>query len=126
MLDLSKLTPLPVGPVEYDNDVGPDDDGYWSWYGVNGAKFDKEADAEFYVLARSAFEVMMRRGWGVLPCHGTIGFWVSESSEGKPFDDRFSVKCPTLYWDDPFTALVEADAWYREHVESVANPKGPG
>ncbi len=26
-----------------------------------------------------------------------------------------------FYWPDPFTALVEADRWYKEHVEKSPN-----
>ena len=74
---------------------------------------------EFVALARNAFEVIMRRGWGVLPCRSVTGYWVAKDSEGTPFDAGCRENCPTLYWPDPFTALVEADAWYREHVEGA-------
>jgi hypothetical protein len=70
------------------------------------------SNAEFIALARNAFDVMMRRGWGVTTdryvdlwdaIHGDTGGIVMEGSErGFP---------------DPFTALVEADAWYKANIE---------
>jgi hypothetical protein len=41
--------------ITYDNDVGPDDDGFWEWWNVtDGArsfKCDSKADAEFLLAA---------------------------------------------------------------------------
>lgn len=81
---------------------------------VEGMGEGSKDDAEFIALARNAFDVMMRRGWGVLPCRSVIGWWVSKDSEGNPFRDD----APRLYWQDPYTALIEADRWYKENVES--------
>lgn len=78
------------------------------------------ADAEFIALARNAFEVMTRRGWwAVKDILGT--FFVKGPNKGKfqhldtphPFDDWGN---PSRF-PDPYTALVEADKWYRENVE---------
>lgn len=46
--------------IEYDNDTGPDDDGFWEWWSVleSGreiAKCDHEEDAERIVAALIAF-----------------------------------------------------------------------
>lgn len=62
--------------------------------------------------AEIAFDVMMRRGWGV---------------EKSPFANEWKVKTANGYYvckngaplmaADPFTALVEADRWYKENIE---------
>lgn len=69
-------------------------------------------DAE---LARQAFDVMVRRRWSAVP---------SADQWYVPFVLRAMTKeqyqnggADALYHADPFTALVEADRWYREHVE---------
>lgn len=65
-----------------------------------------ETDAEFIALARNAFEVMMRRGWGLISSHdGTWGV-------SKP--GHLPTRLIHLRWPDPFTALVEADKWMTE------------
>lgn len=95
MIDLSKLTPAP-----------------WTSTADNGTN---AANAAFVALARNAFDVMMRRGWGVTPAYE------------KPPYDEFCVQDSAdqqirgliaKTWPDPFTALVEADKWYKENVES--------
>lgn len=72
-------------------------------------------DAEFMALARNAFDVMMRRGWGVV--HRSSGWFVPIPDEGFWNETAFR----KMRFPDPFTALVESDKWYREHVEG----KGP-
>jgi hypothetical protein len=85
----------PIGDVVADLSVG-------QWVG-------NRADAEFIALARNAFDVMMRRRWHQEPLSN--GKWlVCENRNGDWCDG------PTC--DDPFTALVEADRWYRENVEN--------
>lgn len=69
-------------------------------------------DIEFVSLARNAFDIMMRRGWWAV-CDSEK-WWVRGEGTG-----------PYLYhndqpWADPFTALTEADKWYRENVERQA------
>jgi hypothetical protein len=56
---------------------------------------------------KAAFEVMMRRGWGVeqYVCENGVKQWSVEDG-GKPIWND----------DDPFTALCDADKWYREHM----------
>lgn len=41
------------GPHEvgYDNDTGPNDEGFWEWWIAGTGKFSNEADARFHALA---------------------------------------------------------------------------
>lgn len=71
-----------------------------------------EADTEFIALARNAFDVMMRRGWSPERMGDT---WVVNDEDGRAFCHPHD---QMMRWPDPFTALVEADEWYRENVES--------
>jgi len=91
-MDLSKLTVAPweSGTLWMDCNLG-------------------QEDAEFIVLARAAFEVMMKRGWA--PGRGNNGNWWVENVKGDLVLDQD--------YADPFTALVEVDAWYRENVEKA-------
>ncbi len=113
MIDLSKLTPAPWSV--------PDGCGYVTdTEGNPCADCGGADDAEFIALARNAFDVMMRRGWSVRT-------WIPGSLDGKAprrfgvIDEDGEWLHKTDYWitsrHDPFTALVEADRWYREHVE---------
>ena len=75
----------------------------------------KRADAEFHALARNAFDVMMRRGWGVEQIWNNdlrIHRWFIVTGLSVALREGFV---------DPFTALVEADRWYRENVEKGAD-----
>jgi len=77
-----------------------------------------EADAEFIALARNAFDVMMRRKWWVEPIGGgDLGWAVFEEVERDG-----NLRHPPVWMEadpafDPFTALVEADKWYKANVE---------
>jgi hypothetical protein len=68
-----------------------------------------EADAAFIALARNAFDVMLRRGWGAIRFKDG---WCP----GYPV--RMPNELAHRRWDDPFTALTEADKWYRENIEA--------
>lgn len=74
-----------------------------------------EGNDEFICLARNAFDVMMRRGWGVERFIAPDGSfqWSVESNGVR------NIVGGTTIWSnsDPFTALVEADKWYRENIE---------
>jgi hypothetical protein len=111
MLDLEKLTPV---PWEASNEECPCihngdwDDVLWEPWACT------PTDAEFISLARLAFDVMMRRGWGVERV-GSTGWFLTDDSlanlpgfEGGPYSD-------------PFTALVEADKWYKANIIEAAN-----
>lgn len=113
MIDLSKLTPMPWLPKSsHDIKAGPED------YDATIAKFWSspfsltpdvaQENRNFTLLARNAFDVMMRRGWTVMPCYinrpGT--FWKVRMLER---DHEIEQK----EFPDPFTALVEADLWFK-------------
>lgn len=129
MLDLTRLTPAP-----------------WAWHGPDdpGIEFGatcvcnvqchgnvktiarereqfSHADAEFIALAHAAFDVMRRREWGVrladsCPVAGRIVLqWQAIENRGGTV-----VGINGMIWaDDPFTALVKADAWYKANVENA-------
>ena len=43
---MSEHTPTPWPKPVFENDVGPDDEGYWEWWAIYGVgKFDQESDA---------------------------------------------------------------------------------
>ena len=75
----------------------------------------KRAAWEFAALARQAFDVMMRRGWYAQPdsekwyVFGLGSLILQGAKQDGP-------------WPDPFTALVEADRWYVEHIERKPSP----
>ncbi len=81
-------------------------------------------DLEFVALARNAFDVMMRRGWSV-GCHNGkfAAFMPASVPQGKYMAQGSTVvikdDLEQGYRADPFTALVEADEWYRENVEGL-------
>lgn len=85
-----------------------------------------EANADFIALARNAFEVMMRRGWTAdkssvegegwrVMMFGDHFAFTEDGEAGTFRSDRITA---IPHWPDPFTALVEADAWYRANVEA--------
>jgi hypothetical protein len=73
--------------------------------------FGNEADCDFGALARNAFDVMMRRGWEPLYC-GHSGWSVQYFLSDERIDNGLK------FSDDPFTALVRIDEWYRINFES--------
>ena len=90
-----------------------DDEGF-CWDEGNRVNF------EFIALARNAFDVMMRRGWiAVQHC-------MTPGQETWIVLNKFKVAVERggnsgVYFEaaDPFTALVEADKWYKENVEKT-------
>jgi hypothetical protein len=57
---MSDHTPTPWAEIEYDNDTGPSDEGFWEWWEIPGiARFDKEADAQFARTACNSHEALM-------------------------------------------------------------------
>jgi hypothetical protein len=81
-------------------------------------EFDKQADKDFIVLARQAFEVMMRRQWGVGVQED--GFFVTSILGLCHLSDTHAkfVEYAMVGKPDPFTALIEADEWYKKHIEN--------
>lgn len=79
-------------------------------------------DWEFCALARNAFDVMLRRGWYAAPrLHHRFDTWqtweVCHNGSEPVMPLRWHWEPHQGVFDDPFTALVEADRWYRENVE---------
>lgn len=84
-----------------------------------------DEDCEFIALARNAFDVLMRRGWN---CYQLDDGWYVEDG-GNKGENPGKILCAIrqrdgtneiLHWPDPFTALVEADKWFKENVEATA------
>jgi hypothetical protein len=73
-----------------------------------------DQNSEFIVLARSAFDVMMRRGWGV---RETEGRW--QAIENRP--GSVTGVNSMIVKTDPFTALLAADEWYYENFEKTGD-----
>ncbi len=67
-----------------------------------------DADAEFIALARNAFDVMLRRGWGVERVWDNdlrVYRWYIVTDAPRALREGFA---------DPFTALVKADEWMKK------------
>lgn len=128
-MDLSKLPPAKLGiekdPTElrrvalsYQHEYEPGE--FASVWAAREMDWDF---AEFIAIARAAFDVMMRRGWNPMlnPCDEKT--WRVDMNDGTCFayghEDEFNEGVNPADWPDPFTALVEADRWYRENVEKV-------
>lgn len=113
-MDLSQVTPAPWLP-------GQNTDGQHTVYAGSGVDVTPawtntargrpmaQADAEFIALARNACDVMLRRSWG--PYNDAEKWYVSGENAGVV--EAAGANGP---YPDPFTALVEADRWYREHI----------
>ena len=109
-IDLSKLTPVPwavrhgtMDSTVFCGSENPLDADC-------GFNLPNRDDAEFIALSRNAFDVMLRRGWGVaLEQNDSWTVRHAEPGSVDPVVDRS--------WPDPFTALVEADAWYKASIE---------
>ncbi len=81
------------------------------------AHFFCDEDRDRAVIASQAFDVMMRRGWTAGTDGVGRGWYVSNRDMMKAiYDDN--IPEPKRIWPDPFTALVEADKWYAENIES--------
>lgn len=92
---------------------------------MEGAQVRKQTDAEFIALARNAFDVLFHRGWSISGSPWENKFWVHAEDVGGGGYDRndwhpseFQKWIVGRCWPDPFTALVEADAWYIANVET--------
>lgn len=103
---------------------GPEDEpteGHAVVYGIagDGTIIPERADLEFIALSRNAFDVMMRRGWTAIPMRrGDELWWSVRLKDGSDMDLKFIVNSPSRgLFSDPFTALVEADKWYRENAK---------
>lgn len=134
-MDVSKLTPAPwqVKPGTFDvQEPGEQEDfpctiaKCWS-SSFAPTKDIARTNRDFIILARNAFDVMMRRGWSVSGWRGgsvSGSEWmVVTQPGGHPVDNDWYRENPggasglQRFWPDPFTALVEADEWYKANVE---------
>jgi hypothetical protein len=117
MIDLSKLSPAPWTGDENATEIR--DGNGESVLAQTGRERDcfGEEDFAFVLLARQAFDVMMRRGWEAQQYQRQ---WFAV--DGDRMDGRAIV--PDSFHPDPFTALVEADRWTKER-EGLCAPRAP-
>ncbi len=127
-IDLSNLPPAPwfVGSLPYHVKALCDKEGEppvgeseafrlantWSGHAAPRMEIAKTV-AAFAVLARNAFDIMLRRGWGVERVWNNdlrVYRWYIVADAPRALREGFA---------DPFTALVEADRWYAENVEGA-------
>ena len=113
-LDLTKLSPAPFEVRQDPVEVGCKAVCHKFEYEPREfatvwiAREMKEADAVFLALARQAFTIMLKRGWGVEKCyHG----WSVYDHQGDFFFPGDKDSWP----QDPFTAVVKADRWLTEN-----------
>jgi hypothetical protein len=121
MIDPPKMTPAPWKSI-FHGFIDPSKP--WRVADADGdtvSLFVSETDANQCALARNAFDVMMRRGWEFRTVPG-LGFCAT-STTGHCVDEIWRIDgnnpMPKRFWPDPFTALVEADKWYRHNIEKV-------
>lgn len=134
-IDLSKLTPAPWRTERrYSNGCEiiprikctPDSNRECGWIAdLIGAPYlgyeSTLVNAEFIALARNAFDVMLRRGWcAIQQPSGRWAVKIDWSAIGNSGGMQ-SGFAPQQH-ADPFTALVETDAWYKENVEGKDTP----
>ncbi len=114
-MDLDKLSPAPWKAEPADMITPPlvSVNGITLLLATAGGPIGNSA-VEFVALARNAFSVMMQRGWFVrlMP----IREWIVYDEFSGPIWDKKNKRHPPKFYD-PFTALVEVDKWYKEHVE---------
>ena len=117
-IDLEKLTPAPLhagGAAGY-----YDYATFSAESGLVGC-FLKRNEADFHALARNAFDVMMRRRWAATPWSPNEKWGLDpeifSDNRTEANTQKFIDWIYRNVFDDPFTALVEADRWYRENVE---------
>lgn len=119
---MSKLTPAPwtcrpsCAGADWGFDVPELEDADY-----RDSRFGNQADAEFIALARNAFDVMMRRGWGVASSpQDKLWFLHFQGDPEFAWRDERQLRdwSASHGAEDPFTALVEADRWYRQNVEA--------
>lgn len=87
---------------------------------------DEENHADFICLARQALDVMMKRKWqprfmGIVNgrCEWTAFSWRTQRNVADMSDMLQSWPENKLVFDDPFTAIVEADRWMKERESGV-------
>lgn len=114
-MDLSKLTPLPLRIVD---DDGEPYVGEITGFPVLLSERGNVDDLEWYLLARNAFDVQMRRGWGVL-YHDASKRWLVVKSDGKWMYALEEEDGRHFSGTNPLIALVEADKWMCKDAPDV-------
>lgn len=123
-MNLENLTPAPwavTGLVDELHIVGDyESKDHWDTWIAHMTQDDGQTDAAFIALARNAFDVMMRRGWANTRQFHADGK-ITWGADFCRFDPKSFFEFSNLphanSFDDPFTALVEADKWYLDNVE---------
>jgi hypothetical protein len=70
------------------------------------------ADLAFIALARNEFEIRMRRGWSV-----------ERHEDGRRwYVPGLQFSLPPVFADDPYTAVILAEAWMLEQEATHALP----
>lgn len=120
-MDLSKLTPAPWFNDGYRIHGPTDDADKRNGPVLTEYKYldhGKEVDADFTVLARAAFDVMMTDGWWSAPHSTEPGQrWIALNAFGVRIE-RGGNTGTYFTGDDPFTPLVEAKRWSRKQVHT--------
>lgn len=125
-IDLSKLAPAPwrglSGMVIGGHVVATVDCEFYVMGPSAAPPCSAQVHIDFIALARNAFDVVMRRGWSAKRL--IDGRWVAMTWAVDPHECHAVILDSNGIeeWDvaarpDPFTALVEADAWYKANVE---------
>lgn len=122
-MDVTKLTPAPWYAAKGSDEVWHDTSDR-SWFVCDAGHNETvkignaEAEAEFIALARNAFDIMMRRGWWSYLCKDGLWRYSVVLKLERPADLIGGLEGIHLVgYSDPFTAIVEADKWYRETIE---------
>ncbi len=110
-IDLTKLSPIDDFEMTVDSNWPDHAKGtsFWACCPSHETRELAGNEARFYELSRNAFDVMMRRGWGVVRVRGE---WLIAIGSMEPLFELRKKR-----WSNPFAALVEADQWYAENVE---------
>lgn len=129
MMDLSKLRPAPwhverfrrsVGKEffhYYDLTYGPADDPAERFSVLDDSNLEsEEAALRFAALARNAFDIQMRRGWGV---ENVDDGWRVNKWDADAEGSRFYLWVLKQSEPNPLIALVEAEKWYAANVEKT-------
>ncbi len=118
MMDMSKVTPAPWRIDECSDNATT---------AITGPTLEDTESSKGRVMqypgdevARAAYDVMQRRGWGVRKI-GESWTPVENDAAGRMFWQMpwimRQISCEVRGWDNPFTALVAADAWMKANVD---------
>lgn len=128
-IDLERLTPAPWWVLVEDDHIAERDsipianvligDQEDRVCQLNVGECEPKVNAEFIALARNAFDVSAKRGWGyrldVIQEHHSYRSWVviGPLSERVPLEHKTDRSNPLL-------ALVKAEKWFVANIEQPA------